>query len=323
MTDPVKSSASHTGVATMDWNYEELLIRKIFIDEEACIEFLREHRVLARREECTRCGAEMHLEDRARLIDGQVWRCPKRQCRTTVSMRKNSFFEQSRVRLHRLVLLIFHWCLDMKQKDLARISNISTQMVSRWVTLLRDLCSAEILRYEKRLGISEDCCIQIDETFLSRIKSCSNSQARRPKAVWCLGGVCSAHRSNFFIEIVPPYVGRTKEMLLEMIQRNVNVGTKIYKDSFSSYTDLRKHGYDHNMVNHRIEYIKALGLNTQLIENLWSRLKYFIKNRKGVQHSLLPAFLDEWYFRMRYRSHERFGALLRALARDPNYPVTL
>jgi len=81
--------------------------------EEDCRQWLRARGLLAQQMTCPRCHTLMEERLYSRVSDGVIWRCPPKNCRATVSVRKGSFFECSHLQLTKLTDLIYYWSMEM------------------------------------------------------------------------------------------------------------------------------------------------------------------------------------------------------------------
>ena len=77
-----------------------------FGGNEAILSFLMRKKVLAEERKCV-CGNNMVMNARSDVSDGYRWRCP--DCSKCVSVRKNSFFERSKLTLQKWLLLMHWW----------------------------------------------------------------------------------------------------------------------------------------------------------------------------------------------------------------------
>jgi len=85
--------------------------------EADCRQWLRGRRLLAANMQCPKCYTMMQERDYSRVLDGRIWRCPPKQCRTIVSLRKGSFFENSNLPLTKLIDLIYYWSINLSNTD--------------------------------------------------------------------------------------------------------------------------------------------------------------------------------------------------------------
>ena len=107
----------------------------------AILSFLQTKRVLARDKQCPSCGATMDVQVRSDVSDGYRWRCPVLDCRKSVTLRKGSFFEKSKIDLEKWLLLMHFWARQYPVTDAygdIGVSEASSIQVYSW---FRDVCS--------------------------------------------------------------------------------------------------------------------------------------------------------------------------------------
>jgi len=88
--------------------------------EEDCRQWLRGRGLLAQQMTCLRCHTLMEERLYSRVSDGVIWRCPPKNCRATVSLRKGSFFECSHLPLTNLTDLIYYWSMELSNDQVER-----------------------------------------------------------------------------------------------------------------------------------------------------------------------------------------------------------
>jgi len=88
--------------------------------EEDCRQWLRGRGLLAQQMTCPRCHTLMEERLYSRVSDGVIWRCPPKNCRATVSLRKGSFFECSHLPLTKLTDLIYYWSMELSNDQVER-----------------------------------------------------------------------------------------------------------------------------------------------------------------------------------------------------------
>ena len=286
-----------------------------------CIGFLREHRVLARGMNCPKCRNAMVEEiNKANKLDGARFRCRKANCRNTTTIRKNSFFERSKIDLVNLVILLYCWAMDVPQRQIVYEIDVSPRIVVDWLHFIREICSTELIQSFKKIG-GKKMTVCIDETLIAKRKPCSNFRARKIKPIWLWGAIC-LETKEICLQLVPE-TGRTKATMEELIKANVAPHSEIWSDCFGSYRDIEKlgMGYTHRTVNHSLMYVTDEGVTTNCVEGLWTGVKEKFKKMHGTRREMIPSYLDEFQWRRRHLPHERFAKILEAIANNPKYDV--
>ena len=117
---------------------------------------------------------------------------------------------------------------------------------------------------------------------------------------------------------------RDAATLLPIIQQHIRPGSIVWSDEWAAYRRLQQLTpvAQHSTVNHSIQFVNpTTGVHTQNIESYWNRVKAKFKRMKGVQHTMLGSYMDEYMWRER---HGRTGSeAMRNLFRDIalHYPV--
>jgi transposase-like protein len=96
---------------------------------------------------------------------------------------------------------------------------------------------------------------------------------------------------------------------------NIEKGSTVYTDSLRSYRNLPVDGFEHDFVDHTVQYVKGQ-VHTNGMENFWSLLKRALKGTYvSVEPFHLQAYCDEQVFRFNNRlpmkDGDRFSFLVR------------
>ena len=130
------------------------------------ITFLQSKHVLARSRQCQACGIAMTMQDRSSISDGCQWRCSK--CYKTVSIRKDSFFEKSRLPLQKWLLLMHWWTKEYPVTDAAEEVEVSKTTAIQIYPYLRDVCSHRLCNIDPPIKLGgSGSIVSIDESLFS------------------------------------------------------------------------------------------------------------------------------------------------------------
>lgn len=159
-----------------------------------------------------------------------------------------------------------------------------------------------------------DGIVEVDETFVG-------GKTTNRKSKYGLGPVNKQvvmgmvqRGGKVYMKHVP---NTGKWTLLNQIKTNVSPKARIYTDEYSSYKNLPKFGWEHDLVKHSAYEFARGEVHTQNIENVWSHLK---RGLTGVYRSVSPKYLqayaDEYSFRYNHRDEQArmFEILLRQVA---------
>lgn len=93
--------------------------------------------------------------------------------------------------------------------------------------------------------------------------------------------------------------------LMPLIKENIEPGSRIMSDYYSSYNKVRNMGFYHRRINHAIKQYVRGKTHTNTIEGFWSQMKRSID---GTYHSVSPKYLqhyvDEFSYRYNLRNDE-------------------
>ena len=91
---------------------------------------------------------------------------------------------------------------------------------------------------------------------------------------------------------------RDRPTLTRILQRVLWPGTEVHSDDWGAYQNLPVHAPNvnvHRVVVHVDNFVDPVtGVHTQEVESAWNRLKYKMKNQKGVRSNDLQPFLNEF-----------------------------
>lgn len=99
------------------------------------ITWCRENGILATRVSCSICKSSCREQNYSRAVDKKIWRCSNKKCKKTISIRKGSFFEGSKLQLWQGLGLTYWWSVEcgsargLSQSQLEKELKISNKSV--------------------------------------------------------------------------------------------------------------------------------------------------------------------------------------------------
>lgn len=175
------------------------------------------------------CRLAMSLVVCKRTSDNYIWRCPKK-CKQ-ISIRKESFFERSRLPIKTILTIIYFWIQDIPTNRIKSMLNISKQTLADWNNFLYEICSSSLLALndEERMIGGDGIIVEIDETLVS--KKWKYYRGVRYPEIWLFGGT-ERESKKWFGQIV---LVRDRENLTNLIKRFIKPNSIIYSDRWSAY----------------------------------------------------------------------------------------
>ena len=163
-----------------------------------------------------------------------------------------------------------------------------------------------------KLGGREGGPVEVDETFVGpkpqkmhrerRLKMQTAMKSSGMDSKTIVMGMLDRDSRQVRARVVPNV---KRETLQAAILSEIEKGSSVYTDGYSSYDKLAAQDYIHETVNHLEEYVRG-EIHTQGIENFWSLLK---RGLTGTYIAVEPFHMDryvtEQVFRYNNRATER------------------
>ena len=157
--------------------------------------------------------------------DGKTWQCG-RPCETRESIRKDTFFSQSNLRLATIVEFIYAWSYEeLTYKKAQREFKMGTHAFVDWKMFLRDLCAEHFIRNPVQIG-GPGRIVEIDESVFTRQKY---NRGRLAREQWVSAVYTQPLRKGLW------YLWLIAMPTLPIIQEFVIPGTTIVSDLWGAY----------------------------------------------------------------------------------------
>ena len=241
--------------------------------------------------------------------DGVRFRCDLKSCRFKKSIRKGTWFENSRLSFLTILRFIYCW-----SKELTSINFCSEQLnmnhntVVDWNNYLREVCVERLAAKEQKKIGGPGKVVEINESLYTKRK---NNAGRILPQQWIFGGLCRETDECFIVKIP----NRSLPVLLEAITAHIEEGTTIYSDSWKGYSTskLEEAGLNHLKVNHKFNFVDPeTKVNTQRIERLWGSAKWRNKKQRGTHRQHLDSYIAEFIWRR--KSQDPFDQILNDIS---------
>jgi hypothetical protein len=122
-----------------------------FNDPSTIVSRMRTMGVLRMNIRCEVCE-EFMTDGKDRGRDGIIFKCTKRSCRCSKSVRTGSFFADARLSLCNCMLFLHLWCKGYTEKLICDDFEFSKNTVVDWSRFCRELC---VNHFERDLTVSE------------------------------------------------------------------------------------------------------------------------------------------------------------------------
>ena len=152
--------------------------------------------------------------------------------------------------------------------------------------------------------------VEIDESCFTKKRKYNRGSGGPKPERWVFGIVERRHedgtRGRVRLWLVED---RTRSVLIPIINNNIHRATKIISDNYVVYHTLRDMGWDHEMVNHSMEFVESWDRNvhTEGIEGTWMHVKRWLNHLGGTRDAHIQERLDEWRFHRDYMTQREYN----------------
>jgi hypothetical protein len=242
---------------------------------ERIIDFLKRKGLLKTTMSCSTCNTQMIWSKCSAIKDKFRWKCMKKECelnKTTISIRKDSIFDDVRCDLRSIVFVMYLWSRETPIKRAYEDTGLSRPTISLIYGFMRDICK----RYFDPIKLGgEGIICQVDESLFSYKPKYHRGRAPEEER-WVFGIVDTSYTpARGYMQCVER---RNSATLLPIIQKVCLPGTMIYSDGWAAYPAIQEIGYEFSSVNHKENHVDPVtGTHTQNVESYWNKQKFRIK----------------------------------------------
>ena len=154
MSSSSAASSSSSFPPTREMNLFKLT--KILLDHDRCIQWCKEHNLLASSFPCpnSTCCNTLRWTRRSSSRDGYEWRCSKKNCNGMASIRQNSWFSGSKLSIEKILALKYAWANNFTTSQAVHETSLgdeqtSTETVVDWYHYCREVCAERIMQHHK------------------------------------------------------------------------------------------------------------------------------------------------------------------------------
>ncbi|GFX82736.1 DDE_Tnp_IS1595 domain-containing protein [Trichonephila clavipes] len=217
---------------------------------------------------CDKCGSDMKIASRKhKKLDGRLFYCgfyqANSRCHTTKSIRYNSFFKGSKLRISTILLLINEFFRRSSFEEIHKELGIFSQAVSHWRNCVTHVLIDFLVVNTEKIGGSG----KVVEIHESKIGKRKYNRGHFIDEQYVLGGV-ERESGLCFMVGVPD---RSEETLIGLIETWIEPETVVVLDCWKTYERLSKKGYEHLTTNHLLEFVNS---ETDAVESTWHHFKF-------------------------------------------------
>lgn len=100
---------------------------------------------------CTSCLKLCRLHKKRNKMDGYIWACTT--CNFRKAVREGSIFSSSRLKTHKILIIMYMWCCDYPCHQMARESRVGiSNMISKWCSCLSEECRKWLENHNRGIG---------------------------------------------------------------------------------------------------------------------------------------------------------------------------
>ena len=141
-------------------DYSFTRVMEVTRNEDACVEWCMSVGLLESSMLCSKCSNQMTV-----YVHSKRWRCCRRSQHedgkdVQRSILSNSFFQDARIPLCKLVRLMYAWCCRHPHKVAEDMADTTSPTVSDWYSFCRDVSSTALLTCAGKVLVMLLICMQ-------------------------------------------------------------------------------------------------------------------------------------------------------------------
>ncbi len=279
-----------------NWNLRRLA--GALRDPRAALEWAVVHRLVRNTWTCPSCRRLARVTEYRHAPEGVRFHC--RPCARTRSVRAGTWFEGTHLSIEQALIVTYCWAYNYHQYDARREADIvSDHTTVDWYAKCRGVCELWLQAHPMEVGgldrNGQRLTVEIDESKFFRRKA---NRGRVGPGRWVFGGIERESGKVFMVEVP----NRDRPTLHAAAVQYIRPGTHIMSDGWPSYNGLDAipgQNYVHEVVIHDQNFVNPHdpNIHTQNCENMWMRVKQFIRRRYGVHTQHFEEEIHEWIFR--------------------------
>lgn len=281
-------------------------------DEYQLLAILFRWNIIKDEQICLYCQVNMKLKKSTSHIDKFEWSCLNYSCthyQTSCSIRSESWISAFKASSTAILQAIYYYLFGENLVNIMHYSGLGKKPPIKLKKIIIEKIKTYFSIHPIKLR-GPDIIVQIDETKLNY--NVKNHRGRSIAPCWCFCIVDTSFSPALgYAQIV---TDRSSDTLLPIINNVVKAGSIIHSDEWKAYIGLNNSDmYRHNTVCHKYRFVgPQTGVHTQHVESYNNRLKYKIKQMKGLSLVQREDFLFDFMFKERC-GESRFQSYINLL----------
>lgn len=289
--------------------FTELIERTTTLEDT--IKFLYEKKLLLKEDamKCSLCNSNMCVETcNIRHGINKRFRCIKRSCRKTLSLFKESIFENIRIPLKKALQIIYFKALKLSFVEIGCQLSIDEETISEFLKkVFKPIDTRPWGRNHPKLG-GNNKIVEVNETHLVSRRD-SRGRILTGERYWILGVFC---RETKEIRLMVSR-NRNAAICTRFICDNVERDSVVISDEWRGYSRLTDFGFSHYRICHKRHFVdpEHPWIHTQNIENKWRWYKNYMPQVNTFE--LISLYTNRFVYKNNLnlkRADERFEFIL-------------
>lgn len=245
---------------------------------------------------CPNCGQNMKLTNSVRITDKYNWRCRKDGHDVRRSIRRGSWFEESKLSMIDILITTYMWIMNVPGEFIAIDRNISAATVVEWKNFCREVCIDACLRENEILG-GVGIVVELSENKFGKRKY---DYGKSTQENWVFAGIEQGTDRCFMIIVQE----RTKEILLSVIREYIRPGSTIVSDCWRTFNCLNDEEFEnlHDDQNYKFKD-RDSNIHTNSIESTWAAMKRQLKANHSKEN--FDSYLFESMWRRKHKNQKQ------------------
>jgi transposase-like protein len=232
--------------------------------------------IFGKNHKCKTCGSRCIWNKKSEF----QLRCTWMHCKRKFSALEGSIAYKSKLKLDKILEVIYLWCMDANTSLICSIIQISKTTISLLYKKMNKHLTNSYYRQLPKLG-GENTIVEIDESKFGKRKY---HRGHSVEGVWVFGMVEKTTQRKILLF---PVERRNADTLLRLIIDNVMSDSIIYSDCWKAYAKLVRYFRRHLTVNHSLTFKDPISqAHTNTIEGNWSAIKAGIPRRKRTKKDI-------------------------------------